>query len=531
MKYLSLLFFILIFNNCLFSNDNTLDSLKYVVESSTGTVKGNALSEIADYYKNNQNYLFAINFHKQSLEYYSDNEREEAKIYNKIGLLYYIIGNNSSSLNYQFKSLNIANKLKDIDFEADIYNNIGMAYCNAKKYDESIKFYNKSLSIFKNNKDTLSIIHLENNIAIIYNYKKEYTKSLEYYERIVSNYKKFEHFDEYSIPINNNMGLVNYNLNNFKKSEEYYRIAIASSVNEKYALTKIYSNMGKLFLKQEKYKESYNYYIISIGYGKEINNNKVLVDNYDGLTKVFINTLQLDSALKYYNLHNSIRDTIFDKDYYDKIAELETNYNFKLKEQEIKKLKVDKELSQERYTRYILILLLVIILFVIFTLYMYLRTKKITTDKFIVKQHLKLVKYEDQLDESEQNNKDKYKTSALTEDTKTKFEIAISSVFRKEKLYLKNDLTVTDLAEILDTNRNNISQVINERFDKNFNNLINEYRINEAMRLLSEPENNKFTIETISKKVGFNSISVFNTAFKKVVGVTPSVFIKSIDSI
>jgi len=58
---------------------------------------------------------------------------------------------------------------------------------------------------------------------------------------------------------------------------------------------------------------------------------------------------------------------------------------------------------------------------------------------------------------------------------------------------------------------------------------INEFRINEAMRLLSKPENKKYTIETISRKVGFNSISAFNSAFKKTSNVTPSFFIKSLN--
>jgi len=63
---------------------------------------------------------------------------------------------------------------------------------------------------------------------------------------------------------------------------------------------------------------------------------------------------------------------------------------------------------------------------------------------------------------------------------------------------------------------------------KNFNGLINEYRIKEARRLFSEPDIERFTIEYISEKVGFSSISTFNRAFKKYLGVTPSFYLKTI---
>lgn len=535
MKYFIVLLIIL-FVDYSYSNSKTLDSLTTVVNISTDTVKANALLNIGKYYKTKQEYLFAINYYKQALDYFLENSKRKASIYNEIGIMYYLIGDNSSSLSNQFKSLNIANLLDANDLKVDIYNNIGMAYCNAKKYDEAIKFYNNSLSIIENKKDTSKIIYLKSNIAIIYNYKEEYQKALDYYEEIISNYQDYKFFSEYNVPINNNIGLIYYNLGDYVKSEQYYNKALKYSENQKIGLINIYNNLGELFLKQENFNKAYNYFNNSIDLCYELDNDKVLLDNYNNLTKIFISTAKTDSALKYYNLHNSLRDSIFDKKYINKIAELETSYNFKLKENEIKKLNTEKQLNEEKYNRYIISLILVIILLIVFTLYIYLRKKGLKTDKFIVKQNLKLVKYEEQIDNVENSgnaeiqDNDKYKTSALTEELKTKLELSISSKFRKEKLYLKNDLSVTDLANMFNTNRNNISQVINERFDKNFNNLVNEYRINEAIRLLSKPENRKFTIDAISKKVGFNSISVFNTAFKKVAGVTPSTFIKSVSN-
>ena len=122
----------------------------------------------------------------------------------------------------------------------------------------------------------------------------------------------------------------------------------------------------------------------------------------------------------------------------------------------------------------------------------------------------------------------KYAGSALTEEQKEEIRKAIISLMEKEKLYTDIDITINSLSGLLSTNSAYISQVVNEKFGQNFNNFINEYRIKEARRLLSDKDNQNYTIEFIANSVGFRSISAFNNAFKKYTGITPSYFKKSI---
>ncbi len=68
---------------------------------------------------------------------------------------------------------------------------------------------------------------------------------------------------------------------------------------------------------------------------------------------------------------------------------------------------------------------------------------------------------------------------------------------------------------------NRISMIINEKSGKNFNELINAYRIDEAKQMLIDNQNNTNILD-IAFEVGYNSKSTFNTAFKKIIGVTPS---------
>lgn len=67
-----------------------------------------------------------------------------------------------------------------------------------------------------------------------------------------------------------------------------------------------------------------------------------------------------------------------------------------------------------------------------------------------------------------------------------------------------------------------LSMIINRHFNLNFYEFVNGYRIEEAKKRLLDPANKSKTITDIYLEVGFNSKSVFNTFFKKLVGKTPS---------
>jgi AraC-like DNA-binding protein len=92
----------------------------------------------------------------------------------------------------------------------------------------------------------------------------------------------------------------------------------------------------------------------------------------------------------------------------------------------------------------------------------------------------------------------------------------------KEKVFLKKDLTLYDVAKALNTNSSNISNILNNMLNCNFVTFINSYRIDEAKKILISVNYSNYTIEAISEIVGFNSKSAFNIAFKNFVKITPS---------
>jgi len=101
------------------------------------------------------------------------------------------------------------------------------------------------------------------------------------------------------------------------------------------------------------------------------------------------------------------------------------------------------------------------------------------------------------------------------------------NLLEKEKTYLDPNLSLQDLAAKLLSTSKILSQVINQRSRKNFFDFINTYRCEEVKRLISE-SSPKVTVLEIMYEAGFNSKSSFNKEFKKLNGITPTAYRKSI---
>jgi AraC-like DNA-binding protein len=100
----------------------------------------------------------------------------------------------------------------------------------------------------------------------------------------------------------------------------------------------------------------------------------------------------------------------------------------------------------------------------------------------------------------------------------------VSSYFEKEKPYIDCELTLSELAIRLKTNTSVLSQVINKGFDKNFNDFINTFRIQEYQAKVKTPQYQHLTILAVALDCGFNSKATFNRAYKKLTGKNPSDF-------
>ncbi|MEO0896928.1 MAG: AraC family transcriptional regulator [Bacteroidota bacterium] len=118
----------------------------------------------------------------------------------------------------------------------------------------------------------------------------------------------------------------------------------------------------------------------------------------------------------------------------------------------------------------------------------------------------------------------KYQSSSLLEDDKSRYHRQLLVCIEKERPYLDQELTLTDLSQKLNINTKYLSQIINEMEGKNFMDFINFYRIERAKELLPHPAYQHYTILAIAQEVGFKSKSAFYNAFKKFTQTTPTAY-------
>lgn len=130
-------------------------------------------------------------------------------------------------------------------------------------------------------------------------------------------------------------------------------------------------------------------------------------------------------------------------------------------------------------------------------------------------------------DEIKLPSNDKYSSSSLTTRLSVELKDKLVYLMDEEKVYRDNDITLQKLADLLNTNRHNTSQVINEHFGLNFFDLINSYRINEAMSILKNDKSKGVNIIDVAYEVGFNNKVTFNKSFKKYNHVTPSEYLRN----
>ena len=106
----------------------------------------------------------------------------------------------------------------------------------------------------------------------------------------------------------------------------------------------------------------------------------------------------------------------------------------------------------------------------------------------------------------------------------------IANLFEIKMLFKNPDLTLTDLAKNLDTNVAIISRTINQGFQLNFNDFINQYRVETVKKAFEKGEHKKSTLLGIAFDCGFNSKATFNRAFKKNTGLSPKEYLEKLKS-
>lgn len=105
----------------------------------------------------------------------------------------------------------------------------------------------------------------------------------------------------------------------------------------------------------------------------------------------------------------------------------------------------------------------------------------------------------------------------------------VRNLMEHEKAYLDPELNLSDLAKMANMNRAQLSETINSGFHKNFNDFVNEYRVEAFKQMLKEEKHQQLSLLGIAEECGFNSKATFNRVFKKITHHSPTEYLNSLN--
>lgn len=124
---------------------------------------------------------------------------------------------------------------------------------------------------------------------------------------------------------------------------------------------------------------------------------------------------------------------------------------------------------------------------------------------------------------------EKYKSIRVSPEECRQLMDKLEEIMHKEKLYKHPDLKIADLAAAINISAHTLSYLFNQYLERNYYDYINDYRIAEFKRLVNANNYSQYTLGALAELCGFSSRASFFRYFKKVTGITPNEYIRSIE--
>ncbi len=489
---------------------------------------------------------FLMHGQEQDAKYYLDKSEKQAialsndsalsSVYNGLGLYaanvdmdYY------RSVDYFFQGIEAAKRSSNSRLYSVLLCNIAGIYY-LKKDPQGLKYALECYELGHSKKDDFLIFCGAVNSAYMYFLMKDFENSLKYIKEAEYLMTKDDFYDKtnvYNLYGNILLELGDYDsaIKTFTEALQYKDISKASSV------ANTYLNFAKALLNKNEYQESIRLLQEGLNVSLQNNNTIYIFELYEYLSKAYERQGDYQNALKYYKTFFNLSDSIFDSDKERHLSELNIKYT-------IEKANNDESDQSESFLSISgrnagLLFLAFAICIITFcgALLVYNRKKKQFLQVAVQHQGPSTNRGDvlsSQVNTSEQTREEdlvveKYSVSSLSDEKEKKLYEELNKLMREEYIYRQNNLTQEKLATLLHTNRTYLSQVINKHTNLSFNRFINLFRIEEAVAILSDPDND-IPLKTLSANLGFKSINTFYSAFRAAVGMTPSLYRKKIQT-
>lgn len=443
--------------------------------------------------------------------------------------------------------------------------NKGIYHKNVGELDSTLITYLSIYEKVKTYPDTSKTkILVQFNLANAYSNMNMLDKTKSLLKQVIANASQHTDADRVLIGANTSLGNIYLKTEDYDKAKSYFLKAKQLAVkNDKAQLISIINNQLFITYYQQKQYEKALQTVEDAIQLNPLDSNTTKVSSLFKKAKVLNVQNQIEETLDYLNKAQSIASV---KKYHKlsmeisevqaKVYEKTKDYEQSLQAQKLylkkkekylstlskaKRIEIEKELKQQEainknyFFRTAFIIILLVIGFFFFYVWSKKRKHKLVIKQNILQRDKNLLYSENEVLKNkvdylvtEISNKSskgpviKYKKSSLSEEDKKKYIEQILKFMDTEKPYLDYNMKQSDITEKLNISLHHFSEILNTSLQKNFNNFINSYRVEEAKRMIKNPSYNDYKLISIGYEAGFKSKTSFNRAFKNMVGVTPS---------
>lgn len=438
------------------------------------------------------------------------------------------------SIEYALKAEKIVNDTDEMNWKARVYGFLATQYRIARLFTPAKEYIGKASAIAEQIKSpqiantTKGLINQEmahNEMA-----NKRYTQAIAYVQQSAQYFESTkENRDFFKMENEQLLGLNYYLLADYDKSIEHYQNALRISLNapENYVTALIHNGLANIHLNRDnilnakKHLDSAqriadkSYYL---QLKKEVNETAY---------RFYVTTNKINKALSIKKLQDSIVAEIY-KQSADFVDNSYTSLGLE---------REDQQRQSKSKTAFLIMGLLVVLPITLYFILPQFRQKQKLIKKNVVDKKVESPQFPLPDNTEEESNKDEPSeiehepspTAVVISDQIVNKIMNRLEEFEDKHLYVKRDISLSYLAIYCDTNAKYLSSVINSQKKKDFYNYINELRVNYIVkRLISDPYYRRLKIAALTNEAGFSSQSKFAQNFKKVTGMSPSEFIRSI---
>ncbi len=451
-------------------------------------------------------------------------------IYNGLGIFALFVQKDYyEATTYMFKGIEVAKRCKYDNLRVILLTNLSAAYYYQSD-TTGLKYALESYELSHKLKNPHLICSTSVNVAYFYYIKGDYQNALNYLQEgeftmLQNNF--FEQASIYSL-----FGNIMHKLGKDEEAMDYYNRTLAlDEYGDASAMANAYLGAADIFMSRRQYDEAIRLLEIGINSSYHRTSSIYRADLQKSLSDCYEQMGSPVEALKWYKVFQAETDSLYNAEKERIVEDLRTKYDVERQEQLVRQQRLEL-IAKEQRMALVLVILFFVILVAVLLYYLYNRKNGLYLA--IVKQNQEAIRREVNLQKqilrqetelanltAKQSQSEKYAASSLTDEKKQDLFLRLESLLRNEKIYCDNMLTKEKVAEMLGTNRTYLSQIINEQTKQTFTQFVNGFRAQEAVRLLSDP-NNQTPLKAIVSDLGFNSMTTFYNLFQATTGMTPS---------